>query len=66
MDIMRMNTALLAVAGLLAFAAHAAAGGVDFAARRMLAGKAYQGNISCNDGHNKRQKWYGTNRSRKY
>ena len=25
----------------------------------------YQGNISCNDGHNIRQKWYGPNRSRR-
>ena len=24
----------------------------------------YQGNISCKDGHNKGQKWYGSNRSR--
>ena len=26
----------------------------------------YQGNISCKDGHNKRQKWYGPNRSIRY
>ena len=26
----------------------------------------YQGNISCKDGHNKGQKWYGTNRNRRY
>ena len=26
----------------------------------------YQGNISCKDGHNKAQKWYGPNRSRRY
>ena len=26
----------------------------------------YQGSISCNDGHNKGQKWYGSNRSRRY
>ena len=26
----------------------------------------YQGNISCRDGHNKGQKWYRPNRSRKY
>ena len=26
----------------------------------------YQGNISCKDGHNKGQKWYGYNRSRRY
>ena len=28
--------------------------------------KTYQGNISCKDGHNKGQKWYGPNRSRIY
>ena len=26
----------------------------------------YQGNISCRDGHNNGQKWYGPNRSRRY
>ena len=26
----------------------------------------YQGNISCKDGHNKGQKWYGFKRSRRY
>ena len=26
----------------------------------------YQGNISCKDGLNKGQKWYGTNRSKRY
>ena len=26
----------------------------------------YQGNILCKDGHNKGQKWYGPNRSRRY
>ena len=26
----------------------------------------YQGNISCKDGHNKGQKWYGSNRGRRY
>ena len=26
--------------------------------------KRYQGNISCTDGHNKGQKWYGPSRSR--
>ena len=26
----------------------------------------YQGNFSCKDGHNKGQKWYGLNRSRRY
>ena len=26
----------------------------------------YQGNISCKDGHNKGQKWYGPNRSRRH
>ena len=25
-----------------------------------------RGNISCKDGHNKRQKWYGPNRSRRH
>ena len=28
--------------------------------------KRYQGNISCKDGHNKGQKWYRPNRSRRY
>ena len=28
--------------------------------------KRYQGNVSCKDGHNKAQKWYGLNRSRRY
>ena len=28
--------------------------------------KTYQRNISCKDGHNKGQKWYGPNRSRRY
>ena len=28
--------------------------------------KRYQGNISCKDGLNKGQKWYGPNRSREY
>ena len=26
----------------------------------------YQGNISCKDGHNKGEKWEGSNRSRRY
>ena len=26
----------------------------------------YQGKISCKEGHNKGQKWYGPNRSRRY
>ena len=26
----------------------------------------FQGNISCKDGYNKGQKWYGPNRSRRY
>ena len=26
----------------------------------------YKGNILCKDGHNKGQKWYGPNRSRRY
>ena len=28
--------------------------------------KRYQRNISCKDGYNKGQKWYGPNRSRRY
>ena len=28
--------------------------------------KSYQGKISCKEGHNKGQKWYGPNRSRRY
>ena len=28
--------------------------------------KRYEGSISCKDGHNKGQKWYGPNRSRRY
>ena len=28
--------------------------------------RRYQGNISCKDEHNKGQKWYGPNRSRRY
>ena len=28
--------------------------------------KRYQGNISCKDEHNKGQKWYGTNRNRRF
>ena len=28
--------------------------------------KSYQGNISCKDEHNKGQKWYGPNRSKRY
>ena len=28
--------------------------------------KRYQGNISCKDGLDKGQKWYGLNRSRRY
>ena len=28
--------------------------------------KRYQGTISGKDGHNKAQKWYGPNRSRRY
>ena len=26
----------------------------------------YQGNFSCQDGHNKGQKWYGPKRNRRY
>ena len=28
--------------------------------------KRHHGKISCKDGHNKGQKWYGPNRSRRY
>ena len=28
--------------------------------------RLYQGNISCKDGHNNEQKWYGPNRGRRY
>ena len=28
--------------------------------------KRNQGNISCKDGHNKGQKWYGPNRNRRH
>ena len=34
--------------------------------KKMRENERYQGNISCKDGHNKGQKWYGPNRSRKY
>ena len=33
---------------------------------RDLFKKRYEGNISCKDGYNKGQKWYGPNRSRRY
>ena len=33
--------------------------------RSFQANYRYQGNISCKDGHNKGQKWYGPNRSRR-
>ena len=33
---------------------------------RDLLKKRYQGNISCKDGHNKRQEQYDPNRSRRY
>ena len=32
----------------------------------IFSSRKYQGNISCKDGHNKGQKWYGPNRSRRY
>ena len=35
-------------------------------ARYLQENQRYQGNISCKDGHNKGQKWYGPNRSRRY
>ena len=34
--------------------------------RDLLKKQRYQGNISCKDGHNKGQKSYGPNRSRRY
>ena len=34
--------------------------------RSLQENQRYQGNISCKDGHNKEQKWYGPNRSRRY
>ena len=34
--------------------------------RNLFRKKRYQGNILCKHGHNKGQKWYGPNRSRRY
>ena len=34
--------------------------------RSLQENQRYQGNISCKDGFNKEQKWYGPNRSRRY
>ena len=34
--------------------------------RDLFKKNCYQGNISCKDGFNKGQKWYGPNRSRRY
>ena len=34
--------------------------------RSLQENEKYQGNISCKDEHNKGQKWYGLNRSRRY
>ena len=34
--------------------------------RSLQENQRYQGNFSCKDGHNKRQKWYGSSRSRRY
>ena len=34
--------------------------------RDLLKKIRYQRNISCKDGHNKGQKWYGPKRSRRY
>ena len=34
--------------------------------RSLQKNQRYQGNISCKDGHNKGQKWYGSNRSKRY
>ena len=36
------------------------------ARERLQENWSYQGNISCKDGYNKGQKWYGPNRSRRY
>ena len=36
------------------------------AKRREVKSKGEKGKISCKDGHNKGQKWYGPNRSRRY
>ena len=38
-------------------------GSLEIASRKL---ERYQGNISCKDGLNKGQKWYGPNRSRRY
>ena len=34
--------------------------------RSLQENQRYQGNISCKDGLNKGQKWYGSNRSKRY
>ena len=34
--------------------------------RELVKNQTYQGNISCKDGLDKGQKWYGPNRSRRY
>ena len=34
--------------------------------RSLQENQRYQGDISCNNEHNKGQKWYGPNRSRRY
>ena len=34
--------------------------------RSLQENQRYQGNISCKDGYNKGQKWYGPNRSKRY
>ena len=34
--------------------------------RSLQENQRYPGNISCKDGHNKGQKWYGPNRNRRY
>ena len=34
--------------------------------RGLQENERYQGTISCKDGHDKGQKWYGPNRSRRY
>ena len=34
--------------------------------RSLQENQRYQGNISCKDGHNKGQKWFGPNKSRRH
>ena len=39
---------------------------IEWETRELFKKIRYQGNISCKDGLNKGQKWYGPNRSRRY